>query len=781
MRISLHIGPDMRLAHRICAVLGDRRDRLRKKGVLFARSPGSGNHTRLFMAMTDPARLDPLRFNRGYITQGAQADLRDRVTRDLAREITETDPDLLILAAWQLGASMYRRSEISRVADWLRQWSNDIRIVAHLRPPAEQLLAHYALQIGEGRAVPLQRDLDLLEAPDWWDAARSAMPAIDPLKGQFEETQGPVFWLDYARLVTEWEAAFGTGSVHLRCIDPEQIYGDKAVDEVRAAFDIGQTFGRVAAENVPRLPSAATLTRGRLLNDVLLRLLAQGNRTLPRQTWAGMLDEVAIDGPPPDPSHLGAVTARFETMCQTLRDRHPGFRPAMPEIASTAWRDADPERGFRATQYLLSFMYRIDRASKASLPDRQRDLAAQSETVKDAGLDLTDGARQLLPARAVENYRRLASSPYRPHNTMGAVDEEQLGAPFDRVPPRSLPDGQSGNVIVACMKNEAPYVLEWIAYHRAIGVDRFLIYTNDCDDGTDAILDRLQITGWVDHRRNDDWEGNSPQQWALNKAISEPAVKNADWIIHIDVDEFINIRAGNGTLKDLFATTPDATNIAMTWRLFGHNGITALSGEFVIDQFDSCAPKYCPKPHTAWGFKTMFRNIGAYGKLSCHRPNKLNDKMAKQVKWVNGSGQDMTRDAARNGWRSSRETVGYDIVQLNHYALRSAESFLIKRQRGRALHVDRSIGLNYWIRMDWSAHRDVTIKRNLPRLRQLYDELLTDPALRRWHEAGLDWHRDKAAELRAMPEFASLYDQAIGVRLTDTERAAYALALDMDS
>ena len=47
------------------------------------------------------------------------------------------------------------------------------------------------------------------------------------------------------------------------------------------------------------------------------------------------------------------------------------------------------------------------------------------------------------------------------------------------------------------MKNEAPYIVEWIAYHRAIGVDNFLIYTNDCADSTDEVLGRLMELGIV--------------------------------------------------------------------------------------------------------------------------------------------------------------------------------------------------------------------------------------------------------------------------------------------
>jgi hypothetical protein len=331
------------------------------------------------------------------------------------------------------------------------------------------------------------------------------------------------------------------------------------------------------------------------------------------------------------------------------------------------------------------------------------------------------------------------------------------------------------------MKNEAPYILEWVAYHRAIGVDHFLIYTNGCEDGTTEILDRLQALGVLQHRDNNNWSGNSPQQHALNNALREEVVINADWLIHIDVDEFMNIRCGNGTLDDFFAAAPDATNVAMTWRLFGHNGIARLDDQLVIDQFDACAPKYCPKPHTVWGFKTMFRNIGAYGKMSCHRPNKLVDGFEDRVRWVNGSGQDMTGEAIKNGWRNSKKTIGYDLIQLNHYALRSAESFLIKRQRGRALHVDRNIGLNYWVRMDWCDHRDITIKRNVPRVNAELAQLKSDPELAKWHQKGLDWHRAKADELHANPEFEELYQRALTMKLTETERVAYALALDMES
>ena len=58
---------------------------------------------------------------------------------------------------------------------------------------------------------------------------------------------------------------------------------------------------------------------------------------------------------------------------------------------------------------------------------------------------------------------------------------------------------------------------------------------------------------------------------------------------------------------------------------------------------------------------------------------------------------------------------------------------------------------------------------------------MQDSALKQAHQNGLDWHRAKAAELHDMPEFADLYQQALDVKLNETERVAYALSLDMES
>ncbi|CUH68426.1 hypothetical protein TG4357_03569 [Thalassovita gelatinovora] len=791
MRIYLHIGLEQTGAARLQQILSDKRDQLATKGYLFPRALGPKNHTRLFMAVTDPDHVDPLRFNRGFMTPDKQSELFTDIQQALIRDVAEKQPQALILSAAQLGASLARRGEIERLKSLLAPLSDDIRVIAHIDEQARLLARHYAAQVLEGRNTSLALEMEMAGTSDWWDDALLDGHEIVPQNGQFQETQCPAFWLDYPRLQKEWETVFGPGSVKFRPYDEGLFYSEAATDEIRAMFEIEGSIGRALTESTPAQPSAAWLTRARQMNDLLLQVLKRSDRMIGRPLWGKFMAEMKVAGDPIAPGSLAPVSQGFSAANKVLLSAHPALTETCltPDTPLPDWQEADPQKGFRATQYLRAFLWRIDKETRDAQQGKAKDIAALQNSGRPSPTPdrapgqqgLSDAARKVMPPLAVTNYEKLQQSSFRPHNQIGTVDEEHLAEAYAPLSPRELPEGSTGTLIVGCMKNEAPYIVEWIAYHRAIGVDNFLIYTNDCSDGTSEILDRLQDMGIVQHRNNDKWKGNSPQQYALNQALKEPVLQNSDWIAHIDVDEFMNIRCGNGTLPDFFDRIGDATNVAMTWRLFGHNGVTRLEDSFVIDQFDTCAPKFCPKPHTVWGFKTMFRNIGAYEKISCHRPNKLIDAVKAKVKWVNGSGQDMTREAAEKGWRNSKKTIGYDLIQLNHYALRSAESYLVKRQRGRALHVDRSIGLNYWIRMDWSDCKDVTIKRNLTRMQAEYDSLMADDTLRNWHEKGVDWHRAKAAELHDMPEFEDLYQQALTIDLDATERVAYALALDMES
>lgn len=803
MRIILHIGVPHCGSGQLQTALDSHRAELLRKGVLFSRAAGPRNHTRLYMAVSDPDRPDVLRVARGYAPPPAQERLRTGLAQDLLAEAQRApEADIVLYSAPQL-ATLPSRSALTRLKALLSPVSEDITILAHVDNQARVLLRHYGDALQEGRCEDLTQEIAFAQSGDWGPKAlahwQDAFPAGRAVGAQGPEVQAVPHWLDYTTLVARWEEVFGPQKVMLRGYDPAQFSDDAIGKELRAILGLkGLSAKSDAVANTTRkksaaaaetdvdeavlVPSLASLARWRQINLIFDRLSEKG-RIIPRILRKNCLAAAAIPGAFAKAGALSVVSKAFEKDNAALRKRQPALPASclIPDRKAQDWAEVGPGLGFRATQYVAAFLPRIEEATAAAQP--RSDTRAKQAAPDSAGaLAPSPIADRLFSDRARETFHHLKSTRFAPHNRIGTLDETAPAPAYAPITPRaSLSGGSTGKVIVGCMKNEAPYILEWIAYHRQIGVDSFLIYTNDCSDGTDAILDRLQALGIVEHRSNNDWKGKSPQQHALNKAMDEPVVRNAEWLIHIDVDEFINVRVGNGTLDDFLARVPDATNVAMTWRMFGHNGITRFEDRLVIEQFDHAAPKYCPKPHTSWGFKTMTRNAGNYAKLSCHRPSKLDPAAAKRVHWVNGSGTTMPPNFHEKGWRSDFATIGYDMLQLNHYALRSAESFLVKRQRGRALHVDRSIGFHYWIRMDWSTNPDMTIKRNLARVSAERADLLQDPDLRRLHDTGVAWHQAKAAELHGIPEFEELYQQALATKLADLERVSLALALDMEA
>lgn len=371
------------------------------------------------------------------------------------------------------------------------------------------------------------------------------------------------------------------------------------------------------------------------------------------------------------------------------------------------------------------------------------------------------------PARAVA--RIVPKSSLVENDDLLKRAEELFNHPPVRMPEDKLdkvPKGRGRCAIVTTMKNEGPFILEWLAYHRSIGFDDIIVYTNDCTDGTDTMLDMLQAKGIVQHRINNFQDmGLKPQHAALQSAEGEKVIKQAKWVTCIDVDEYVNIKVGDGTLDALFAAVPDANMISMTWRLFGNAHVHEFVDRPITEQFLMCAPELARKPHQAWGFKTLFQTNGIFKKLGVHRPKGLKPQFWDRINWVNGSGKPMPPGMYRNAWRSTTSTYGYDLVQLNHYAVRSAESFLVKRDRGRVNHVDRDQGLAYWFRMNNNAERETSILSRLPAMKEELARLMADPDIAAAHAHSVACHRAKIDALKATGNYARFYAELTSPRM----------------
>jgi hypothetical protein len=312
---------------------------------------------------------------------------------------------------------------------------------------------------------------------------------------------------------------------------------------------------------------------------------------------------------------------------------------------------------------------------------------------------------------------------------------------------------------ILTVKNEAAFLLDWLAHHRACGFTDFLIFSNDCSDGTDAMLDRLAEMHWLIHVRNDGAMPEGPQWAALKAADRHPVVRDADWILVCDIDEYVNVHTGNGSLTALLSALPQATAIPLTWRMFGNAGVIDYVDLPVTEQFIRAAPATLAWPWRAQLFKTLFRNDGTYRKLGVHRPRSPNpDRLAGAV-WCDGSGRTLSARMHTTGIISDYRHDTCGLVQLNHYALGAMESYLVKCDRGRANRDAAAFDMGYWVDRNFDAVDDPSIL--LLNSQPHRDELRRDPVLADLHIRAVTWRHARFADLMTAEPWRAFFGRLL--------------------
>jgi len=302
------------------------------------------------------------------------------------------------------------------------------------------------------------------------------------------------------------------------------------------------------------------------------------------------------------------------------------------------------------------------------------------------------------------------------------------------------------------MKNEGPFLLEWISFHRAIGFDQFLIFTNDCEDGSDDLADLLASKGMITHVRNNDYQKRGPQWTALNSPSLRKALKGVDWALHLDLDEFLNIKVGDGQISDLHEKIGDPDAISIPWRFFGNAGVTDFQDVPILEQFTKCAPYPIMFPRQAMMFKTLFRPSDALDRGGVHAPRLSKDANLSDLTWLNGDGRRVSETFNPKNPILYRKNFGNNLAQINHYALRSMESFLVKSERGLPNMGHVPVDVSYWVRRNFNNLEDKSLADG-----NFQNDLNDDPDLLQAHQKCCKWHGDKILELLGTAHGIDLY------------------------
>lgn len=246
--------------------------------------------------------------------------------------------------------------------------------------------------------------------------------------------------------------------------------------------------------------------------------------------------------------------------------------------------------------------------------------------------------------------------------------------------------------IVTSVRDEAMYLNDWVAYHKAIGVTDFLIYTNDNRDLTDEVIKKYADDPHVVFRDNNSPEG-APQARAFFDAITMGGAKthlglnNDDWIIVIDADEYLCVddrclQDYIGRMTSLYSV--DA--IAMAWKFIKPELLNRDTDLLIPPRFRN----HRVLSHTYIGdgyrlVKSMFRLGVAIGCATPHTPLfhpdlrcprfTLSDGRTHRYRF-NPEGYDNNPIMS-----DSYTTVGCHVA---HYDSKSPVEYLMKTMRTRA-------------------------------------------------------------------------------------------------
>lgn len=316
---------------------------------------------------------------------------------------------------------------------------------------------------------------------------------------------------------------------------------------------------------------------------------------------------------------------------------------------------------------------------------------------------------------------------------------------------------------VTCVKNEGPFLLEWIAFNRVIGVSDHLFYSNDCSDGTDRLLDRLADHGVAVHLPNPA-QGRNYQMEALKDARRQTVVREADWLWVADVDEFLNIHVGDNTIPALITACGDPQAISVTFQFFANAGVETYADLPVIAQFTRCHNPDLWCAESAIEVKTLVRKDFPLQYYGAHRPFfKTRLPEAKRPRWTDGSGRDVPENfrlaANKRRLRKFPAQGARSFATLNHYALRSLDSYLVKNDRGDVNRDNRDFDDTYWRERNDDAHEDRSILRMLPRLEAQLAALKALPGIADLHDETVRLHRSRRDALLAQERYAAMRQQ----------------------
>ena len=250
-------------------------------------------------------------------------------------------------------------------------------------------------------------------------------------------------------------------------------------------------------------------------------------------------------------------------------------------------------------------------------------------------------------------------------------------------------------ISVACIiKNEEPYLKEWIEYHKLIGVEHFYVYDNESNDNTKEVLKPYIDSGLITYLF---FPGKNMQDAAYDHCCKHVG-HETKWLAVLDLDEFLVLKQSKN-LREFMAEFSDCCQVSIHWVMYGSSGHVKMPKGGVLANFKTHAENPDFSPKSICDPRTVVE-CGAHYMWVCG-------------KWVN-------EDKEEFGKKKSSHPV--NKAQVNHYIIKSWEEFYNRKAPRGCVDTSFSFGEDLKCYFDNVNHNEVTDDLMMPYVKKLQEK-----------------------------------------------------------
>ncbi len=234
-------------------------------------------------------------------------------------------------------------------------------------------------------------------------------------------------------------------------------------------------------------------------------------------------------------------------------------------------------------------------------------------------------------------------------------------------PPWPAPDAKLHKMhylgLCCIVKDETPFLEEWIAFHTLMGVESFVIYDNGSAQPVKETLRHMLSPGYIRVLAAD---GKALQMPCYNHCL-ETFGHEFFWLGFIDMDEFA-LPVAESDLRLLLKSYERHAGLGGNWLIFGSSGHKTRPQGLQIENYTMAMPE----------LKDRSRHVKLFA-----QPGRIRNMYNPHL-GVFKPGEHAVDTAERPLVGPFSLTPDWSRLQINHYYYRSTQDYYAKLNRGMA-------------------------------------------------------------------------------------------------